>query len=64
MLPSGVTGVWLPLELVECEEPRYQPALARAFGGYVIACDDATAALLVQHYGLTSVTLDGTISRK
>lgn len=39
-------------------------AVQKAFGGYVIAADSATAGLLVQRYGLASVTLDGTVSHR
>jgi hypothetical protein len=52
----GQHAVLLPLDLLEFEA-GHRPALLRAFGGYVIAADDATAAVLVERYGLSAVTL-------
>lgn len=37
--------------------------MVRAFGGSVIAADDATAAKLVTVHGLACITLDGKVSR-
>lgn len=59
----GFAGhVVLPLELLQYE-PGYHAAMVRAFGGSVIAKDDATAAQLVTQFGLACITLDGKISR-
>ncbi|KAK9812833.1 hypothetical protein WJX72_004444 [[Myrmecia] bisecta] len=55
--------VIIPLDLLAYEE-RYHKVLLRAFGGYVIARNDAVAAELIQRYGLPSVTLDGKVSHK
>lgn len=55
--------VVLPLDLLQYE-PHVAPAVQRAFGGYVIAVDAPTAALLVQRWGLSSVTLQGSTSHK
>lgn len=52
----GQHAVLLPLDLLEFEA-AHRPALLRAFGGFVIAADDATAAVLVERYGLSAVTL-------
>lgn len=59
----GSDKVVLPLDLLDFDK-KYAPAMQRAFGGYVIAADDATAAKLVQQFGLSSVTLQGTVSKK
>jgi hypothetical protein len=59
----GASKVLLPLDLLEYA-PQYQAAMQRAFGGYVIAVDDATAAEVVNKYGLSCVTLQGTVSHK
>jgi chromosome segregation ATPase len=59
----GASKVFLPLDMLEFG-PKYQPAMQRAFGGYVIAVDDATAAEVVNKYGLSCVTLQGTVSHK
>ncbi len=55
-------SVIIPLELLEYET-AYHGAMVRAFGGCVIAKDDATAAKLVTQHGLPCITLDGKISR-
>lgn len=52
----GNHAVMLPLDLLEFDDV-YQPAMLRAFGGFVIAADDATAAALVERLGLSAVTL-------
>lgn len=52
--------VLLPLDLLDFKE-AHRPALLRAFGGSVLAVDNATAAELAQRYGLSSVTPDGTV---
>lgn len=52
----GKHAVMLPLDMLEFESV-YQPAMLRAFGGFVIAADDATAAALVERFGLSAVTL-------
>jgi hypothetical protein len=52
----GEQAVKLPLDLLEFEAV-HRPALLRAFGGLVIAADDATAATLIKQFGLPSVTL-------
>jgi hypothetical protein len=52
----GSHAVTLPLDLLDAEA-AYRPALLRAFGGFVIAADDATAAALVERFGLSAVTL-------
>jgi hypothetical protein len=52
----GAQAVVLPLDLLEYE-PIHRPALLRAFGGLVVAADDATAATLVERFGLSAVTL-------
>jgi hypothetical protein len=59
----GAARVIFPLDLLQYDS-MYEPAMLRAFGGYVIAADDVTAAELVQRFGLSSVTLQGTVSRK
>lgn len=59
----GAERVILPLDLLLYEQ-AYEPAMTRAFGGYVIAADDAAAAELVHRFGLSSVTLQGTVSRQ
>ncbi|KAL0034643.1 hypothetical protein WJX77_000708 [Trebouxia sp. C0004] len=55
-------SVIIPLELLEYDT-AYQGAMVRAFGGCVIAQDDATAGELVTQNGLPCITLDGKISR-
>ncbi len=55
-------SVVIPLELLEYEAAHHG-AMVRAFGGSVIAQDDATAAKLVTQHGLPCITLDGKISR-
>ena len=55
-------SVVIPLELLDYEA-AYHGAMVRAFGGCVIAQDDATAAKLVAQHGLPCITLDGKISR-
>jgi hypothetical protein len=52
----GQQAVMLPLDLLEFEGV-HRPALLRAFGALVIAADDATAAVLVERFGLSAVTL-------
>lgn len=52
----GSHAVTLPLDLLDAEGD-YRPALLRAFGGFVIAADDATATALVERFGLSAVTL-------
>jgi chromosome segregation ATPase len=52
----GSHAVTLPVDLLEAEA-AYRPALLRAFGGFVIAADDDTAAALVERFGLSAVTL-------
>jgi hypothetical protein len=52
----GEQAVRLPLDLLEFDAV-HRPALLRAFGGLVIAADDATAATLIKQFGLPSVTL-------
>lgn len=59
----GVDAVWLPMDLIQYEA-AVQPAMLRAFGGYVIAADDRTAAELVERYGVSSVTLAGSVSHR
>jgi hypothetical protein len=60
-VPAG--RVLLPLELLSFP-PQYAPAMQRAFGAHVIARDSVTAAQLVTQWGISSVTPDGTLSRK
>ncbi|KAL0033641.1 hypothetical protein WJX79_009327 [Trebouxia sp. C0005] len=55
-------SVIIPLELFEYDA-AYHGAMVRAFGGCVIAQDDATAGQLVTQHGLLCITLDGKISR-
>ncbi len=55
-------SVIIPLELFEYKAAHHS-AMVRAFGGSVVAKDDATAAKLVTQYGLACITLDGKISR-
>ena len=55
-------SVVIPLELLEYEA-AYHGAMVRAFGGCVIAQDDAMAAKLVTQHGLPCITLDGKVSR-
>lgn len=52
----GSHAVLLPLDLLQFD-PVCRPALLRAFGGCMIAADDATAAVLVEQFGLSAVTL-------
>jgi chromosome segregation ATPase len=52
----GQQAVMLPLDLLKFDG-LYRPALLRAFGGLLIAADDATAAVLVERFGLSAVTL-------
>lgn len=52
----GQQAVMLPLDLLDFDAV-HRPALLRAFGGFVIAADDATAAVLVERFGLSAVTL-------
>lgn len=59
-MPAG--SLTLPLELLEYNA-EYHTAMVRAFGGSVIAADDATAARLVTEHGLACITLDGKVSR-
>lgn len=54
--------VILSLDLFKYQ-PGYHAAMVRAFGGLVIAKDDATAAQLVNQFGVACITLDGKISR-
>jgi hypothetical protein len=62
-LPTGLQ-VWLPVDLLSCNEPRVAPALLRAFGRYLVAADDAAAAALASRFGLSSVTLAGSVSHR
>lgn len=59
----GTGAVILPLEMVSFL-PRHQPAVLRVLGSHVIAVDAATAERLARQYGLSSVTLDGTVSQR
>lgn len=52
----GAQAVMLPLDFLEFDA-GFRPALLRAFGGCVIAADDATAAAVVKQFGLSAVTL-------
>lgn len=54
--------VILPLDLFKYQ-PAHHAAMVRAFGGLVIAKDDATAAQLVSQFGVACITPDGKISR-
>ncbi len=54
---------WLPLDLVRPVQARFAPALARAFGGMLVAADEAAASQLSAAHGLACVTLDGDVSR-
>ncbi|KAL3152957.1 hypothetical protein ABBQ38_011987 [Trebouxia sp. C0009 RCD-2024] len=58
--PAG--HVILPLDLFKYQ-PAHHAAMVRAFGGLVIAKDDATAAQLVSQFGVACITPDGKISR-
>jgi chromosome segregation ATPase len=59
----GHDKVWVPLDLIDYQ-PAYHTAMLRAFGSFVIAADDSTAGVLMECYGISSVTLDGTISKR
>ncbi len=63
MCVTHADKVVLPLDLLDYH-PSVHKAVARAFGGYVLAADSETAAVLAQRYGLSSVTPDGTVSRR
>ncbi|CAI5527211.1 unnamed protein product, partial [Closterium sp. Naga37s-1] len=56
-------SVVLPLDLLEFD-PRFLPALAKLFSGFVIAMDDSVAADLALNHGIRSVTLDGKVHKR
>ncbi|GLC34254.1 hypothetical protein PLESTF_000823600 [Pleodorina starrii] len=55
---------WLPLDLLRSDDPRVGPALLRAFGRHMVAADDSAAAALATRFGLSSVTLAGSVSHR
>lgn len=58
---GGAGRVWLPLDCLDYS-PECEPAVLRAFGGFVVAADDTVAAELVSCWGLSCVTLAGDTS--
>ncbi|MEW5314115.1 MAG: hypothetical protein WDW38_005635 [Sanguina aurantia] len=60
-LHFGADKVFLPLDLLSYQH-RYHSALLRAFGGYLIVADNATAAAVVTKYRLSSITLAGKVT--
>ncbi|EFJ47136.1 hypothetical protein VOLCADRAFT_105201 [Volvox carteri f. nagariensis] len=62
--PPPPPQAWLPLDLLRFSDPRVAPALLRAFGRQMVAADDAAAAALATRFGLSSVTLAGSVSHR
>ncbi|PRW20630.1 putative polyamine transporter isoform A [Chlorella sorokiniana] len=57
--PAG--QVVLPLDLLRFE-PRFRPAMLRAFGSHVLAASDAVAGQLITRFGVPSITPDGRVT--
>ncbi|KAH9311267.1 hypothetical protein KI387_026302, partial [Taxus chinensis] len=55
-------SVILPLEQIDYNV-RFEKAIKRVFGGYVISSSDEVAKDLILHHGIWSVTLDGKVNR-